>query len=1278
MSDSLRDAMARGRALAGQTLDGDKSFFDEVGGIPRNIIENTLSIFGVDKSPEQLAYEAKYPISSFLTGMISPLGVYGAAYKGLSGVKKISTAIDKIQFAGSPIKTAMGREAAKIGAIETARLGVGAVIPEGEPLEDMFADSVLNIGLTAGGVGAFKLLSSGGKRNAPLQEMFAGVDLDASPQVQIRQLQEKLATNTVDSRYVNEARNRVAKLEENVRTDAAEKYVGPTLNSGGKRLSKLFHTKGDQGGTVRRRLARTSDGFRTDADWQAAATSAGLPADWLKFAQYPRHVSFRAEKAAERTKNTVYQTMKSAGDGWYVTREQNDGLFVMAKRIRGIATKPEKTDEWLVFKTDTPGHFRPGSSAWQQQVADHNLFLAKVKPVAGDVSPVFNSARDMLATLPLRKYVGLGSATGTVAQMGQKITKLLGAEGALKNTGEMTKRVSDFVTHYLAPTVQQFGRSPRAGRVMAIATATNDAAEALTREIVYGTKSLDPGKTAFAHLLRGSPDDFQGDSIQAALQKLDEKDVTDFWGLWKEQATPDVVNELYAKGSISAAARDFALKAQEIDDKLVGMIGRTEDATGQKKLTPKAGHFGLSRTWEGDLRVAVRDPEGRLIGVAAGQSRVSAQKAADKLVEQLEAQGKAARRAEEFDITETINLPRDLKPHVSSPAWVLERQGLAGYKNFDKPFTKQELLEAYASGVRRRAKYMANLSTTNLLADDIAKVSVEDPLMHRILVERLDDLAGKRSPLTKLQDQVVDTVLSPVMGKNTASTIVSTTNKLMWHLELGALRIAYPALNMLTFIQTVLPEAAFVGSASEDVLKKYYTTYGVRGPNARPMGVLDPIKMWARGTKQMHAKGDAGWTRAVKRGINDGVLDPRFIEESVGQTSATATNWAGAVKEKGLVGLVTAVSEYLPAQSEKWARLNSFATAHAIGKDVLGLVDEDVLYKFSKDFTDRTMFRYGMEARPRIFTTPAGSALGLFKNWMMHYMGIMADYTGEGVLRGNWAPLLWQTAGTAALGGLAATPLYGVANGLSEALSGKSALVGAYDAMGWAPDGVSDAIMYGLPAGISGISLSGASQAPLSNPMRDATQMFSFVHADRANALGKALGGALGYMEAVGQNPLSDPNTRDMFARAVAPKTIYRMMQTTEDEAIKSLSTGNPVIKDVGVMDKVLFGAGFNPVKLEKAYAVADELWRDQAKMRKAVQTMGEAMSHAYARGDQKEINQIVQNALALGVDLSSVERSALSRLSKAESDIITRGFKPDAVAERLAVLGDSYEMPAQ
>ena len=1284
---SFRDTINKLQAKYGEDPRlKDKSWEEELSGLPGDFISGLASMVGIEPSPDQIIRQRKYPVSTFIAETAGFAVPYGGAFKAIEAVPKLNKAIKGLEFFGSaaqaPIKTAMVDMAARTGVVELGRLGLNAAIPGGQDLGDAAMEGLFNVGLGAGMSGFVGAIAQGGKRAPPLQEIFKDMDLGASPQVQVRQLSEALATNRIDPKYTNEAKNRLAKLNDTIRTQmpaGGVKYVGPTAASGGTRLNRLFSFGDKQkSGVIRRYFGRSPEkGFQNDAAWQGALTRVGLPDDWLKYSQYPRHVSSKSEGAAKHIQNTVYQTMKSAGNGWYMTREQNEGLFVLAKRISGAPGKPAAGDEWFFTKTDKPGAFRPGHQEWQDAVADHMNFMATPPKPKGPVNDIYDSARGMQEIMPLRRLVDSGAMKGSAADMAERLSKSLGLKGALAPTGEMTKRVKDFLVEQLAPTVNQFGRSPRAGRAFAIARATYDAAQATMRKMVYGEKNLDPTKGPFTHVF-GKQESLSGDSIKKAIEGLDDTDVAQFWQITKDQAPLEVVEKLWSEGKITDRTRDFAKLLDGMDKDISGQIMRVEEATGGGRFKPAEGHYMMSHKWDGDNRVAIRGADDNLVAIAAGQSRVGAQKEAKRLQKQLQDEGMTGLHiAEEFDITSTSQLPKDLKLQVNSPAWSLERQNVRGYKWDEKAFNKRELLDELAQNVDRRTKYMAERTVSDVLADDIARVAIEDPTMHRILVGRLNDLTGAQTPAAKLMNQAVDTVLGPIMGKNTASKVVSTTNKLMWHLELGGMRVAYPVMNMMSFIQTTIPEIAYVASAKPEVLSKYYDVFTMGGKRVKPAGIMSPLKLMWAGTRQMKSK-DPAFLKGIEKGLNEGVIDPKFIEEFGGDVAGKAGNMKEALKTtEGFTNWLEALSEFMPAQSEKFSRLQSFSTGWVVAKDLMGAADPDQLYQFAKQFTDRTMFRYGMDARPRLFTTPAGSALGLFKNWMMHYVGTMLDYTAEGAVRNNWAPLLWQTAGTFAVGGASAVPLWAVANGMSQAFSDKSALVNGYemmDTMG-APENLSDAIFFGLPA-LAGVSMSSNAAAPFSNPMRDVTQMMSLVHMDRVNAAGKFFSHAGDHMAATGESPFSDPNSRDMFFRAFAPKTLYRLAATTEDGGIKSLGTGNPVLKDVGMMGQIFFSLGFNPLQVEKAYAVSEELWADQAKMKKAVQTYGEAMAQAYTAGDMRMVENIAMRAMTEGVDISSIERSAMSRMAKQEADVLTRQFKPEDIEERLVVMGKGYKPP--
>lgn len=1284
---SIKETLARLQAQYGNYPGlEDKSFFDQIGGLPGDFISGLAETVGIEKSPEQLLRERKYPVTTFLgdmAGMAVPYAGWSKALKAVPTLKRFDKVVDAMNTFGdnskSPIKNAMMREVARWGTLEAGLGGIGLAVPGGMDLGETFGQAATNT-LLAGGVGGLgAALTAGGKRAAPLQEIFKDIDPNATNWEQMRQLNDAIASGKIAPEHMVEARNRASKYAATIRAEtpkSGQPYVGATFDSDGKLLSRLFNSQSTGTKLVRRRLIRgVDDGFDSDAAWKGVIQQAGLPEDWLYHAKFPRYQEATGIKAAKQMQKVVNDHMAPMGDGWHLTRENNDGLFVMAKKLSGEGATGYPGDRWITFKTDKPDHFLPESSKWSGAVADHMLFMARDARPVGPVAPIYDSARKIMETLPLRPFVENKAYKGSAAEVAAGVGKALGVDDALKNTGEVTKRAKDFLVEHIVPTVHQFGRSPRAGRAFAVAQATYDSALSEVRRRLFGERALDPKKTPFSHLL-GATTATTGPAVKDIVDKMSADELTRFWEIVRSKTPIEQVDELFANGDITENTRNLARELKSFSDDLAGQTTAVENATGGGNTKPIENDYLLYNRWEGTNRVAIRDASDNVVAMGSGHSREGAKRHAEQVLKQLEREGETGLQlAEDFDITNTKAMPRDIQALIRSPSWVLENQRLRGYKFDDKPWTKDELIRELETNALGRTRYMADRTTKDLLADDIAKVAIEDPTMHRILTGRLHDLQGQQTPLGKMMNQAVDTVLGPVLGGNSASQIVSGTNKLMWHLELGALRAAYPAMNMLTFLQTTIPEVSFVGSGNADVLSKYYKTFTKLGAKGgKPMGMLDPLKLWVQGTKQMHAK-DAGFTKAVEQGINDGLLDPRYVEEFTGQIGARA-KWNEALKtEGGFMKWLEAISEYLPAQSEKWSRLNAFSTGWVVGKDLLKLNNADELYTFAKDFTNRTMFRYGMDARPRLFTTPAGSLLGLFKNWMMHYVGTMMDYTGEGLKRNNWGPLLWQTAGTAAVGGASALPLWAVANGLSEGLTGKSALVNGYEAMEPAGEGFSDAVFFGLPS-LAGISLSSNAAAPFSNPMRDVTQMMSLVHWNRVQAAQKMMGHAFDHAAATGESPLSDPNTRDQFLRAVSPKTVYRLASTLEDNVINSLSTGNPVLKDVGPMQKVWFSLGFNPTEVEKAYAVSDELWKNQENHRAAVQRYGEALYEAYRQNDAREIEVIVRRAMLDGVDVSSLERSAMARIAKDEGDILTRSFDPEELQQRLVVMGDDYKPP--
>jgi hypothetical protein len=439
--------------------------------------------------------------------------------------------------------------------------------------------------------------------------------------------------------------------------------------------------------------------------------------------------------------------------------------------------------------------------------------------------------------------------------------------------------------------------------------------------------------------------------------------------------------------------------------------------------------------------------------------------------------------------------------------------------------------------------------------------------------------------------------------------------------------LAFPIMNLFSIITNWAPEAAMVIGASERDLGGTYTYFlagGTKGPIAAS-AVLSPGKIMFKSIREMiNPSEDMQW--AYARAGADATTQPRVAEEFTGQNATRVQDLRGAFSGiKDFAKWTRALSEWLMTNSERMSRIHALTASWITGRDVLGITDREALYRWSKEMTDKSMFNYTTADRPRIFTTPAGSMMGLFKTWMANYMAAMFEYSGQAV-KGNWAPLAWQTAGTAAVGGVAATPLYWIADGFSKAFLGGSLLQETYDNLS---EGPADALMFGMPAALTGISLYSQSTSPLSNPARDASMLWSSVLFNRAAALSRVAGLAFDNWSATGQHPGSSRAVRDALFQALAPTVSRAISAFSGEDMIRSLSSGYPLMSSVTIGERLLYALKLNTIELDKAMAVADELYRDRAKERAMVVRLGRAFAEAQDNGDSRGINEIMMQAMA-------------------------------------------------
>lgn len=1290
-----------GASSADPTADG--SAFDWIYKFGRSTAESIPELIGINPSSETQEFRQDYPVSGVASEMLGMTVPYLGWFRAAKAIPRLEKAVTKIgSISERPFTTGALQEGARLLPFEVGRLGVSQVVGD-KSFGDMLGDTSLNLALGAGVGGLLHGLASAGTRDPGLKALFPELDLAAPLPLQARQMREFIDKGGLVGDDLGRARSKLASTLQDARTQELPeglKYVGPIAHDTASgtnaseiehQLNRLFRVRSNPEESVlqtRKFATGAAKDFPATAIWRREAEAAGLPEGFEEFGQFFRQVAFKkdAPKAAEQAlavDNQLTRNMQGVGEGTFITREADDGLFVVAKKYEGKPGVGTDTDKWVLFKTDQPGKFVPLAEEFAQAQIKQNKWIPNAD-LAQDGGLVYNALKGFaFQHFPLTNYRAL---VGSPAGLAAVIDKLI-PQNVRGPQNEAVARLGEVFKEYLSPRLFQFKKSWRANWLDKADKTAYDQAENLTQELMNGSITLDEGKNLFFAGLRlekeagghGLP------AIRTIAQTLSDGDFAQFWEkVWRPGVSANALDPMVEQGLIKPEVRSFAL-ALEAQNKFVRTnVNKVEEATGQPLTTWKEGHYGLSRVWEGDTRIPILSDAGEVIAVASGLTRKAAKANAEEILKR----NPAWKLGDEYSLSQLGDskkleaIPESIRPVVKNPSWLLERQDLLGFRWDSKAFTKDEFLEAYENGLRSRNNYQANLASNDMLATQLMALAKEDPAAYRMVTARMNDRAGVQSKFGKWQNQITDTVLAPMLGQNSASRIVSLTNTALYNFQLGAMNLMYPVANAVTFVQTVIPEAAFVLNGADASVASTYSHFAVGGSKGPvgSMAVLSPLKLMFSSMKEM-AKPSEELTAAFKKAANERVIEPRNVENYIGESATKVGDirkvLSGAVKpgEFHFGEWLRATSEFLPAFSEGISRTHAFTVGHAIGRDFLKRegksLNPDEIYQFAKQFTEKTMYLYSAADRPRVFTTPAGSAAGLFKNWLFHYMSSMGEYTAEGFTKNNWAPLLWQTTGTAALGGLSATPLYWAADGFSRMWSNKTMLQTAYDEFGAG----GDAVMLGLPAAITGISLHSQVDSPLANPVRDASTMFSMVAWDRVKNMGKFIGGAIDNWQATGEHPAHSAQVREYLVRAFAPTTMYKAMSAmSQPDQITSLGTGYPIAKDVSPAHRVLYSFGFHPTELDRGQAISHELYKKHQNMREQVTSLGKAWAEAQSSGDSQQMATIMRQAMVWGVDVSSVVKSGMAVTDKQRKDVVERQLRPQDIQGYLNAINAGKE----
>lgn len=1277
--------------------------FDWIKGFGMSAVESIPELIGITPSTDTLAWRQDNPVGGFtsqLGGMAVP---YMGWLKVASSVPRFAKAVQAIgDIQKAPVRTGFLRAGAELAPFEAGRLGISQIPGVGDKsFGEMLTETSMNLVLAGGVGGLIGGIAAAGKRDPKLATLFPGIDVNMPLTLQARKMREVIDSGRLVGDDLDRARSVLFSTLNSARTEvlpAGSRYVGKishdfvpgaeidTLES---QLNRLFRVRtNDPKNTLYTRAFAhgVESNFPNAAAWKDIANKSGFAEGFEEFGQFYRHVSFNstgkgAGKISTAIDDKLTKNMESVDANTFITREADDGMFVLARKIAGKPGTGDKADQWTIWKTDQPARFLPDADRWSKMILNEHAWIPGAN-AAADGGPVYNALNKFTQDMPLRNYMSLGA---NPSKVGEAISALLPKDLVGKGS-EAFARASEAFREYLAPRIHQFKKSWRANWLTNAMKLAYDNAETMTQRLMNGEIKVELGKNLISAGLSGERVGSLGFiPVRDAVMAVPEKDFSKFWKIWHEGLTPEAIAAQRAKGHTPETDHLFdpsVMKlVQELDrvDQYVWTgLNKAEDAVNRPPTENLVGRYGLGRAWEGDTRLVIRNESDEVVGLAGGPNRRSAKANAEQLVKE----NPGWQVKGEYSLSQG-DIPADVKPIIYAASYTLERQGLRGFLHDTKPFTRDEFLQMYENQMRSKMKYQANLATDDILGSGFDKLLREDPAAFRMVNARRDDYAGVPSKFSRWQNQVTDAVLGPIIGENSATKIVQATNTALFNLQLGALKLSFPLVNAMTFLQNVMPETAFVmGKAPPERLAQFYSHFAAGGTKGPVGGIaaLSPIKMMYGSFKEM-AKPGVELSEAFERAVKDRVIDPRMVENYIGESATKVQDLRKALSGgKELAEWTRALSEWLPAQSERFARTQAFTNGHIIARDFLksptgSALNKDQAYNFARQFTENTMYLYAASDKPRIFTTPAGSAMGLFKNWMFHFLGAMGEYTKEGFRHNNWSPLLWQTTGTFSLGGMAATPMWWAAEQFSRQWNKKSALENSYDQMGSGADG----ILYGLPAALTGISLYSNVNTPMSNPTRDATQLFSVVAWDRMKQMGKLGGAAFDHWQSTGQHPGQDRNTREMLLRAFAPTTIYRSFGAmSEPGQIIQMGTARPQLKDMPPMSRWLYAFGFNPVELDRATAISQELYTKHSNMKAAQTKLGNAWADAEQSGRSEQMGLIMRQAVTWGVDVGKVIEEGMREMTRRRLDVVERTMRPADIPYLRAAIEQHQEDAAE
>jgi hypothetical protein len=1080
-------------------------------------------------------------------------------------------------------------------------------------------------------------------------------------------------------------------------TAAVQKLVG---ENGARRASELtsFFRAGRKGSVSSRTLTvhdpkspKTDPfGVATQVELDDITSAMGIIPEVEGHMQFPRVLTATTDKGAStlvKSLNRNFGPLGRPGFGQYIAREQ-DGVFVAAKRIRGArGVVPAQGDQYLLFKTSRPELFFPEMAKFGRDMLKtgslmREAYLLTIPQSLKNIEPI-TRARAINQQLSAESLIKVGAPVKATEEF---VPGMMGNfREELVRSGRMFREAAK---HYTAPSSHIGSESIRASQLRNKILTMYRTTLAKSNVLFFGERASRTSKTLVGTIferVHSAPG-----SVDEAFTLAHRNKVA--WDQANLAVARGMTAEQIAEAGFEPEARNLLKKLHELDMFQRKEVRAVEEWApgGDVPFEPLEFHYLASRRWRGKHRVpifeSIADPatgkpiEGNLVGYGSGRDRAAAIARAEAIAADLaEVEGKrvivSPRKAFTSGREHDLVIQKELTKIGELPTMVLDSElrliegrspirfkPRAGIKGYIENFTEKEFRDLVKGNIVETQNYMSKRLVMQEFAEDWHKLAQEFPGawvdLHRYNVRA----AGERLSrgLAREIENAIDTVLAPVLGKNSATNIATAVNNAIYHLTLGAGDIGFGALNTASFIQTALPEISWLLTAPPSEIARYYAPNLVLGRDniPRTFWSLKPTSIATQALKDI-IRPDAEARAFWERGVKELVIGQNFAEVVLGQRSRSAVRFKQLLEgEAGFVEYLGELSSYIPRHSEMMVRGYSMMMGRIVGKDFYGLTG-DRLFRFASSFADRTNYLYTTADRP-LFTTGAfGQLAGLFKTWSINYLMNFMNYAGEAAARKNFAPMLWAMTGTAALGGLAAVPGYGIANYFSRMATDKPIVEHLYKGMGYGDGGfdtVIDAIQYGVPV-FGGVTLQSRAEVPGSDFVRNVNQLTSIMALERAMSLGDSIGDAVAQWQDTGVEPWRSPGMRQRFVRDLMPRTIWRAAAMTEKNGYKSLRNNGLVVTDLTVPERVAHTFGLTSLSIQKMYDMRSQLRFEEDEARRVNSNYGRLMAEAEDARDYGRSMQLLRMAFEDHAEIDSVLRSKDANLMKMRVPAIHRQF---------------------